>query len=626
MILKNNIFFLISILVILSGVTACTCQPCKESRAVQPGSSPVPQGQEKMNDSATGSADAASLVLLDGKIVTMAKAKPTVQALAVRGDRIIAVGTNDEMKAYIHPSTKVIDLQGKLVIPGIIESHGHFLSLGYAKMRLDLTKAKNWQHIVQMVADAVKTTPPGTWILGRGWHQEKWDAVPEPNIDGLPFHDALSNVSPDHPVFLTHASGHSAIANAKAMELAGITSTTQAPPGGEIVKNKKGEPIGVFRETAMGLLRANQKKMEAQRTPEESMAMELKAVELATQECLSHGVTSFHDAGVSFKTIDMYKKLAAEKQLKIRINAMISEGNDQLKKHLQDYKITGFGNHHLTVRAIKRLIDGALGSHGAWLMKPYVSLPSSTGLNTESIEDMKETAEIAIENGFQLCTHAIGDRANHETLDIYEWAFAAHPGKKDLRWRIEHAQHLQLADIPRFGKLGVIAAMQGIHCTSDAPWVIKRLGQQRAEEGAYVWRKLMDSGATICNGTDVPVEAIDPMACYYATVSRKLKDGSCFFPAQKMTREEALRSYTLNGAYASFEEAEKGSLEPGKLADITVLSKNILSIPVDDIPSTTVVYTIVGGEILYSAAGCTGNSAKRKAPSTQHTAVNRRNE
>jgi predicted amidohydrolase YtcJ len=329
------------------------------------------------------------------------------------------------------------------------------------------------------------------------------------------------------------------------------------------------------------------------------MDYEQKVVELADQCCLENGITTFFDAGSSFRTIDLFKKMVEEKKLGIRLNVMINESNDLLKEHLSNYRIIGMGDHHLTVRTIKRLIDGALGSHGAWLLTPYNSLPASIGLNTEPIDAMKETARIAIENGFQLCTHAIGDRGNRETLNIYEEAFNAHPGKKDLRWRIEHAQHIHPDDIPRFGKLGVIASMQGIHCTSDGPWVIKRLGEKRAEQGAYVWRKLMESGAVICNGTDVPVEDVNPIACFYASVTRKMKNGNVFYGDQRMTREEALRSYTINGAYAAFQEEIKGSLAKGKLADITVLSKDIMTIPDDEILSTKVLYSIVGGNILY---------------------------
>jgi len=273
--------------------------------------------------------------------------------------------------------------------------------------------------------------------------------------------------------------------------------------------------------------------------------------------------------------------------------------NEELKERLSEYKIIGLGNNHLTVRSIKRSIDGALGPHGAWLLEPYADLASSTGLNTSAVEDIKGTARIAIENDFQLCVHAIGDRANRETLNIFEEAFKTHPEKTDLRWRIEHSQHLHPEDIPRFGQLGVIASMQGIHCTSDAPYVLRRLGEKRAEEGAYVWQKLMKTGAIICNGTDAPVEDVDPLACYHATVTRRTRDGDLFFPDQRMSREEALCSYTINGAYAAFQEDILGSLTPGKLADITVLSEDIMTIPEVEILETEVLYTIVGGKIIY---------------------------
>lgn len=541
----------------------------------------------------------ADLVLMNGKIVTVDEAKPEAKALAVRGDLIAAVGTDKEIKAFIGPSTKVIDLDGKLAIPGFIDSHGHFTGIGQAKLSLDLTKVKNWDEIVAMVKDAVQKAKPGEWIRGRGWHQEKWDKTPQPNVDGLPFHHALSKVSPQNPVLLTHASGHSSLANAKAMELAKITKKTPNPKGGEIVRDANGNPIGAFRETAQGLLGVATRTYQLSRTPEQIKAEERRVIELASQECLSKGVTSFHDAGSSFETIDLFKEFAQEGKLGIRLWVMIREGNESLKKRINEYRITRFGQSHLTVRSIKRGIDGALGAHGAWLLEPYTDLPTSSGLNTGSVEVIKETARIAIENGFQLCVHAIGDRANRETLDIYEEAFKAHPDKKDLRWRIEHAQHLSAADIPRFGKLGVIPVMQGIHCTSDGPWVIKRLGAKRAEEGAYVWQKLMKTGAIICNGTDAPVEDVDPIACFYATVTRKMKDGALFYPEQRMTREEALRSYTYNSAYAGFEEDILGSLKPGKLADITVLSKDIMTIPDDEILTAEVIYTIIGGKVLY---------------------------
>ena len=540
----------------------------------------------------------ADLVLTNGQVVTVDEKLPEAQALAVRGGKIEAVGSVKEINRYIGSATQVIDLGGKLAIPGLIDSHGHFMGLGSSKLILDLTKARNWDDIVAMVGEAAKAARPGEWIRGRGWHQDKWDKVPEPNVDGLPFHEALSKVTPDNPVVLTHASGHSSLVNAKAMELAGITAKTPDPPGGQIVRDAKGRPIGAFIETAQGLVRSRAGQ-EERPTPEELVARARKQVELAAQECLANGVTTFHDAGASFETVELYKKMAEEGALGVRLYVMLNAGNKTLQEKGAAAKIIGAADNHVTARAIKRLIDGALGAHGAWLLEPYADLPSSTGLNTSPIPDLKETAKFAVENGFQLAIHAIGDRGNRETLDIYEEAFKAHPDKTDLRWRIEHAQHLSAADIPRFGGLGVIAAMQGIHCTSDGPWVFKRLGEKRAEEGAYVWRKLMSAGAVISNGTDVPVEPVDPMACFYATVTRKMKDGTAFFPDQRMTREEALRSYTLNGAYAGFEEALKGSLTPGKLADITVLDRNILTCPEEEIPSAKVVYTIVGGKILY---------------------------
>lgn len=541
----------------------------------------------------------ADLVLKNGKIVTVDDSVPEAQALAVRESKIVAVGSDRQIEAYVGAETQVIDLDGKLAIPGFIDSHAHFTSIGRSKLSLDLTKVKNWDEIIVLVKEAAQNAKAGEWILGRGWHQEKWDRIPEPNIDGLPYHYGLSKVSPDNPVLLTHASGHSSYANAKAMELGGVTKETPDPPGGEIVRDSGGNPIGVFRETAQNLVSRAMAHYRDQRTPDQVDAERRKVVELAIQECLSKGITSLHDAGSSFDTIDLFKEFVDQGKMGLRLYVMINSSNDQIRERLSQYRIIGMGNNHLTVRSIKRLIDGALGAHGAWLLEPYADLPSSTGLNTTPVDYIRETAKIAIENDFQLNIHAIGDRANREVLNIYEEAFKAHPEKTNLRWRIEHSQHLSPDDIPRFGQLGVIASMQGIHCTSDGPWVLKRLGEKRAEEGAYVWQKLMKTGAVICNGTDAPVEDVNPIPCFYATVTRKCWDGSLFFPEQRMSREEALRSYTLNGAFASFQEDILGSLTPGKLADITVLSKDIMTVPEEEIPAAEVLYTIVGGKVAY---------------------------
>ena len=544
----------------------------------------------------------ADLIVRNGKIVTLDPALPQAEALAIRGDAILAAGSNAQIQSYDGPKTRIIDLNGKLAIPGFIEGHGHFTGLGRSKMNLNLRNARNWNDIVSMVADAAKTAKPGEWILGRGWHQSKWDTLPAPSVQGFPVHDALSKVSPNNPVWLTHASGHASFANALALKLAEVGRNTPDPTGGTILKDASGNPTGLLLERAQSLLNPPYRSYESKRAPAELEAEARKEIELATQECLSKGITSFQDAGSSFETIDLFRKLANEHQLGLRLWVMIRASNAELARNLDRYRIIGMGGNRLTVRAIKRQMDGALGPRGAWLLEPYSDLPASSGLNTESIADIRKAAELAIAHNFQLCIHAIGDRANREVLNLYEEIFKEHPAKRNLRWRIEHAQHLNAADIPRFHSLGVIASMQGIHCTSDAPYVLARLGPKRAEEGAYVWRKLMDAGAVVTNGTDAPVEDVDPLASFYASVTRKLTDGSVFFPKQRMTREEALRSYTLNNAYGAFEEDSKGSLKPGKLADITVLSKDILTIPENQILSTQVLYTIVGGQVAFQAA------------------------
>ena len=541
----------------------------------------------------------ATLVLRNGRIVTVDQARPEAQALAVRGTTIAAVGSEADIKPYIGQATRVVDLKGALAIPGIIESHGHFQGIGQAKLGLELMPTTSWDEIVAMVGEAARKARPGAWIVGRGWHQEKWTRRPEPNVEGFPTHASLDRVSPDNPVVLTHASGHATFANAKAMALAGVTKATPNPPGGEILKDASGDPTGLFRETASGLIGRAERTARDKMTPGEVDAEARKVIQLAVDECLRKGITSFHDAGVSFRTVDLYKQVAQDGKLGVRLYVMVREGNASLAANLAKYRTVGFAGNHVTLRTIKVSIDGALGPRGAWLLEPYADLPTSTGLNTTPVESARETARLALQHNYQLAIHAIGDRANRELLNLYEAAFNGVPDAKALRWRDEHAQHLHPADIPRFAALGVIPAMQGVHCTSDAPYVLARLGPTRAEEGAYVWQKLMKTGAVISNGTDAPVEDVDPIESYYATVTRRLKDGSIFFGNQKMSRVEALKSYTINGAYAAFEEGIKGSLTPGKLADVTVLSKDILTVPDEEIRSARVLYTIVGGKVRY---------------------------
>jgi predicted amidohydrolase YtcJ len=539
----------------------------------------------------------ADLVLTNGIVATVDESRPRAEGVAVAGGKIVAVGTADDIEAYIGDATEVIDLAGRFAMPGLIESHAHFTGVGAARMQLDLMKTTSWDEIVAMVAEAARQAKPGEWITGRGWHQEKWTQPPSPAVEGFPTHDLLTRAAPDNPVFLTHASGHASIANARAMQLAGVTRAMPDPAGGEILKDAKGEPIGVFRETGDAAVERALQQARQSRTPEEVEAELDREVELADREFLSKGITTVHDAGASFATVDRYKRFADAGRLGVRLYVMLSESNESLAANAARYRMVDAGNGHLTVRAIKRLADGALGSRGAWLLAPYADSPS-TGLNTYPIDQLAETATIAAANDLQLCVHAIGDRANRETLDVYEAAYQA-AGRKDLRWRVEHAQHIAASDIPRFGALGVIPSMQGIHCTSDAPYVLARLGAARAGEGAYPWRKLMEGGARIANGTDAPVEAVDPLPGYHALVARRQKDGAVFYGGQVLTRDEALAAYTLNGAYAAFEERTKGSLTPGKYADITVLSSDITKVPEAEIEKAEVVYTIVGGKVLY---------------------------
>jgi hypothetical protein len=543
--------------------------------------------------------DPADLVLTNGHVATVDAARPAAEGVAVRGGKIVAVGSVADIKAYIGQKTEVIDLNGRFATAAFNDAHAHFQGVGEAKLELQLAKARNWEEIVAMVADAAKRAKPGEWILGHGWHQEKWDHRPADAVEGFPTGNDLSRVAPDNPVLLTHASGHAIVVNAKAMELAGVTRRTPNPPGGAIMKDKAGKPTGVFEERASGLVEKALAADLSRRTPEQAEADATRVVETANHEFITKGIVSVTDAGVGFDTVELYKRLAGQGKLNVRLYVMVNEPSARLEGNLAKYRMIDAYDSHLTVRSIKRLMDGALGSRTAWLLAPYTDMPKETGINTVTADEMKATAKLAIDNDFQLNTHAIGDRANREVLNLYEETFKANPGKKDLRWRVEHAQHINAADIPRFGALGVIPSMQGIHCTSDAPYVLARLGAARAEEGAYVWQKLMKAGAVIPNGTDAPVEEVDPLPGYYALTTRKEKNGDVFFGDQRMTRDEALRAYTLNGAYAAFQEQTRGSLTPGKLADIVVLSSDITTVPEDQIQKAEVLYTIVGGKVVY---------------------------
>ena len=545
----------------------------------------------------------ADLIVLDGNIYSADADTSFVSAMAVRGGKIIFIGDSTEALNYMGDQTELFRAQGKFIMPGFIEGHGHFAGLGGSLINLNFIKTKSWDEIVAMVAEKAKTAKPGEWIIGRGWHQEKWTQPLFASVHGYPLHDALSEVSPDNPVLLSHASGHGSFVNAKAMQLAGVTKETPDPKGGTIVRDAQGNAIGMFEERAQGIIRQAYNIYLKSLPPDQLEKIWHDGIVLAQEECLKKGVTSFQDAGSSFQEMEWYKVLAEQNKLKIRLWAMLRHSSKDLTKDaLRTFPWIGLGNDHFTMRSVKSDVDGALGSYGAWLLAPYTDRQDIFyGQNTTEISEVSAVAQICMDHGLQLCVHAIGDRANREVLDLMQTIFNAHPDKQDLRWRIEHAQHLDTADIPRFGKLGVIAAMQGIHCTSDAPFVVKRLGAFRSQTGAYAWKSLLNSGAVVTNGTDAPVEDVDPLSSFYASVTRKRSDYELtFFPEQSMTRHEAIKSYTLAAAYSAFEDHIKGSLTPGKWADFIMLSNDLIHCGDAEILNTEVLKTWVGGKLVYS--------------------------
>ena len=541
----------------------------------------------------------ADMIIHNGMIYTMNDLNPTAEAVAVSSGKIIALGKYTDLDPLITPRTKIINLRGATMTPGIIEGHGHFYGLGLAKMQLDLSKTESYQDLVDMVSDAVENSKPGEWILGRGWHQSKWSDDKSDFVKGFQTHERLSEISPNNPVWLKHASGHAGFANQKAMDIAGVNKETEFGFGGEIIKDLSRKPTGVFNERAQGLI---SEKVE-NNLGEES---DLRAIELAVKASLENGVTSFHDAGIGRRTIEVLREAINKDILKVRIYAMLtSRDTTLLNEWYKKGPEIGTGGDLLTIRSIKINADGALGSRGAWLIDEYSDRPGHYGMPTQSMDYVYSVAKQGIKAGFQVNSHAIGDKANREILNEYEKVFNEHPKLAiDHRWRIEHAQHVAPDDIPRFGRLKVIPSIQGIHMSSDRPWAINRLGQKRIEESAYVWRDLINHGAVLINGSDVPVEPIDPIASFYASTTRKTLKGLPDFgyePKQKMTRIEALKSYTINAAYGAFEDQIKGSIEIGKYADFTVFSQNLITIPEEKILDTKVLYTIVNGVVEYQA-------------------------
>ena len=513
----------------------------------------------------------ADLVLTNGNVITVDDQNPSAQAVAAIGDRIVAVGSSADIAAYIGDATEVIDLGGQTAIPGFIEGHGHYMSFGGSLLILDFRYSKSFSEIVSQVAAAAKETPKGEWIIGRGWHQDKWQTKEDVLIEGLPVHESLSAATPDHPVMLIHTSGHAVFVNQKAMTLVELNDDSVAPEGGEIVRDENGRATGMMRESAQDVFR----------------------------QAFS-GNQGRRPAGVAEDEMRRMVLLAGEGNLPVRLYMAFEEEAADMEGRLAEYRMVGYGNNFLTVRAIgEKVLDGALGTHGGWLLEPYADLPRSSGLNVVSIEEIEASARLAMQHDYQLAIQGIGDRAYRELLNIYENEFARHPEKTDLRWRIEHAQVIHPDDVQRTVDLGVIPAVQGIFACSDGPWVVDRLGPERTLERGYIFNTLADAGAVPTNGTDPPVDEIDPIGSFYCSVTRILPDGTKFQPQEVYSRERAIYSYTVGNAIASFEEDIKGSLTPGKLADITILSQDLLNVPDDEIMNTEIVMTILGGKVRY---------------------------
>ena len=546
--------------------------------------------------------ESATLLIYGGTIYTVDSLK-TVEAVATKDNKILFAGNLEDAEAYKTETTKLIDLKGKTMTPGLIEGHGHFMGLGYNELNLDLINTTSYQAIIDAVAERVKTVKPGEWITGRGWHQSKWDSMPAETVHGFQTHHLLSEVSPDNPVYLRHASGHAGFANEKAMEIAGLINLSvdgikeYKVEGGEVLVDASGKPTGVFNERAQTLI--------TQHIPERTPETDVQAFELAVKACHENGITSFHDAGIPKETIALYNKMKEEGRMNTRIYAMLTGWDEDLLNEWFEKGSMVDDDHLFTIRSVKLNCDGALGSRGAWLLEPYSDRPGHFGHETLPMEFVRKTAINGLKHGFQVCSHAIGDRANREILDRYEVAFNEVDATTDNhRFRIEHAQHLHPDDIPRFAELKVIPAMQAVHMSSDRPWAIDRLGEKRIKEGAYMWQTLLQSGVPIVNGTDVPVEPINPIASFYASVSRKTLKGTPeggYEPEQKMTREQALKSYTLDAAYGAFEENIKGSISVGKLADFTIYNQDLMTVEENKILDTKVVMTIFDGEVVYNS-------------------------
>ncbi len=533
----------------------------------------------------------ADLVLLNARIYTADPNRPVAEALAVREGRLVFVGSTRGALALAGPRTERLDGTGRTVIPGMVDAHAHLLNLGQALRIVDLVGTRSFDEVIARVRERAATTPRGEWIRGRGWDQNDWADT------RFPVHDALSRAVPDHPVFLTRVDGHAVVVNAKALELAGLTPAGPPdPPGGRVIRDTVGRPTGVLVDRATDLVSRHM----IGASPAELRTRALAAI----AEAQRWGLTGIHDAGVGPAEIAVYEELARENRYGLRNYVMLRGDDSTLARYFRLGPQLGLHGGRLWVRSIKISADGALGSRGAALLEPYADEPGNTGLLTADPERIRRVAVLALRGGFQLNVHAIGDRANRLVLDAFEAALREVP-TADHRFRIEHAQHLHYLDLPRFAALDVIPSMQGSHQTSDMYWVPNRIGWSRAQ-GAYAWRSLLNTGVVIPNGSDFPVEAVNPLISFHAFVTRQ--DGSGYpaggwFPAQRTTREEALLSVTLWPAYAAFMEGETGSLTAGKYADFVVLDRDIMTVAAREILDAAVVMTVLGGRTVYRRDG-----------------------
>ena len=528
----------------------------------------------------------ADLIVTNARIYTVDESHPLADAMAVRGGKVQFVGSTRAAMALRGASTRVIDLNGRTVIPGMVDAHGHVDNLGLALRTVDLTGTSSYDEVIARVAARAKTMQPGQWIIGRGWDQNDWGDT------RFPTHEKLTAAVPNNPVYLTRVDGHAGLANASALKAANITAQTRDPDGGHIERTANGSPAGVFIDNAQGLLR---------RVVPQPTRDEVKSeVQAAIAEAQKWGLTGVHDAGASSQVLDNYEELGKAGQLNFRMYAMISDDSTTLAKWFARGPLVGGYDNTLWIRSIKLYIDGALGSRGAALLDPYADMANTNGLLVSKPEHIGAVAARALKTGFQVNTHAIGDRGNRIVLDEYEKALKTTP-VADHRFRVEHAQIISPDDIPRFAELGVIPSMQASHQTSDMYWAGTRLGSTRLL-GAYAWRSLLNNGSIIPNGSDFPVEQVNPLISFHAAFSRQ--DGrdwppNGWYPEQKMTRDEALRSITLWPAYAAFQESVMGSLSPGKLADFVVLDQDIMRVAPEQVLRTQVLATYVGGKAVY---------------------------